>query len=542
MVTGERQQGLSAYLPLEDITYSHDFASRRFAFIMLFQTLSRYIPAYVRTLFGKMNSSDLRRRFVSGVFWSFLGSSASQGLHFVSTVLVARMLGRNDYGRLGMLRSTLQMFGVYAGFGLGMTANKHVAESHRKNPGRTGRIMALSDSVALLTGGAITAFLYLLAPWLASSSLADPALTAPLRAGAFLLLLTAINGAQSGALNGFEAFRSIAIRNTLAGATAIPFMLTGVYFWGVIGAVWGLGATMAVNVLLNQIALHREMRQAGVRYLFRTCWQERRILVHYSLPTVLSHSLVGPAMWAASAILVNTADGYSEMGTFTAAKGVNTLIMMVATTLGAPLLPMLSSLGGKTNDGLARANLLLTWMISLLFILPLMALPEMLEMVFGRQFAGMGLRQTFAIVLFYTCVMIYKQGMARVLAARGLMWWGMLSNFVWATLLLSAAWLLRSYGAIGLSMAFAIAYVGNTLLFVPFYIKRDLIPKETILSRHVGLLWALVFVTASATLLNAPIAIRGVVAGLAFAAVVQTGRRMLESMGTESMEPVKSLT
>lgn len=485
------------------------------------------LPAALRRRWEQLYSSDLRRRFVSGAFWSMLGAFVSQGLSFIATVIVARVLGRGDYGRLGMVRSTVQMFGVYAGFGLGMTANKHVAELHRTDPGRAGRILALSDSFALISGGIVAAVLVVVAPWLAGRSLADPGLSGPLRAGAALLLLTAVTGAQNGALSGFEAFRSIALRSALAGLSAIPFMLTGVYLGGLTGAVWGLTATVALNVVVNQIALHQEMRRTGVQLNFRRCWDERKILFHYSLPAVLSHSLVGPAMWAANAILVNTVDGYREMGTFTAAKGVHNLVMMVTMTMGAPLFPMLASRGARSGEGLGRANMLLTWMLALLVILPLMALPELLEIAFGRDFAGPTLRRTFVLVMFYTGIMVYKQGLARVLAARGLMWWGLLSNLTWAAVLLASAWLLRGHGAVGLALAFVIAYVTNTVFFVPLYWTRNLVPHGTLLSPDVFLLWGAVTSAAGVALLNAHVGARLVMAGLACVLVWLVGRRLL---------------
>lgn len=46
----------------------------------------------------------------------------------VVTVTVARLLGNAVCGELGIIQSTVGMFGVFAGFGLRVTATKHVAE------------------------------------------------------------------------------------------------------------------------------------------------------------------------------------------------------------------------------------------------------------------------------------------------------------------------------------------------------------------------------------------------------------------------------
>ena len=70
-------------------------------------------------------------RLARGVFWSMAGAVISRGLMLAAWVLVARMLGKTGYGELGMIQSTVGMFGVFAGFGLGLSATKHVAEFRR---------------------------------------------------------------------------------------------------------------------------------------------------------------------------------------------------------------------------------------------------------------------------------------------------------------------------------------------------------------------------------------------------------------------------
>ena len=56
------------------------------------------------------------------------GLLISRGLLLIATVFVARILGKIVYGEFGMIQSTVGMFGVFAGFGMGLTATKHVAE------------------------------------------------------------------------------------------------------------------------------------------------------------------------------------------------------------------------------------------------------------------------------------------------------------------------------------------------------------------------------------------------------------------------------
>ena len=161
-------------------------------------------PSPLRFFWDRVESSDIGVRLVSGSFWSFSGAVVSRLLSLAAFVVIARVLGKEQYGQFGVVQSTISMFAVFAGFGLGQTATKYIAELRTTDPQRAGRIMGLAGLVALLTGVAFAAFLFIFAPWLAKTTLAAPELAPALRIGAFLLLFEAMNGAQVGALAGFE--------------------------------------------------------------------------------------------------------------------------------------------------------------------------------------------------------------------------------------------------------------------------------------------------------------------------------------------------
>ena len=107
---------------------------------------------------------SLRARFARGSAWSLAGQLVAYVLGVVSSALVGRALGVDGYGELGMIQSTVGMFGLFAGMGLGVTNTKHVAELRNNDPARAGRIMGLSLLVSVVSGVAIVALLVLLAP------------------------------------------------------------------------------------------------------------------------------------------------------------------------------------------------------------------------------------------------------------------------------------------------------------------------------------------------------------------------------------------
>ena len=142
--------------------------------------------------------------------------------------------------------------GILAGLGLGVTATKYVAELRTRDPARAGRIIALGCAVAIAAGGLLALGLVAYAPLLAAKTLNAPALAGELRIASVVLFFNAINGAQTGALSGFEAFRSIARINLARGLVTFPITVGFVLLWRLPGAVWALAVAAAVTCLLSQ--------------------------------------------------------------------------------------------------------------------------------------------------------------------------------------------------------------------------------------------------------------------------------------------------
>jgi len=213
------------------------------------------------------------------------------------------------------------------------------------------------------------------------------------------------------------------------------------------------------------------------------------ILWSFALPAALGGIMVGPANWACRAMLTNQPNGYDEMGVLTAALVFQGLLLFVSNMLSAPLLSMVSNAGANISDKLGTVNILSTWILGVVFAIPLLCFPEVAQVAFGSDYATHSFQVTFSLVVFCTAIMTFKAGLARVLAANGLLWWGFLSNTLWAVILIGSTTFLVRWGAPGLAASITIAYVLNTVILVPLYYSRNLVPKGTLLSLESCLIW-----------------------------------------------------
>lgn len=439
--------------------------------------VDRLIPGCLRPFWDRLRASNIGYRLALGAFWSTIGAGVSQILMLVSSIIIARILGREHFGEYGIVLSTVGVFNVVAGFGLGTTATKFVAEYKRTDPARAGRIIALSNIVAMGTGTFFVVVLLVIAPWLSTSTLAAPQISGLIQIGACIVLFSAVNSSQIGALAGFEAFRGIAKLNLINGILMFLLVAGGVLLWGIVGAMIGQVVSMGISCIFAIFALRSEARRYSVPLEYAGCWAERSVLTSFSLPAVLAGIMVSPVTWACSAILVNEPNGYAEMGIFSAANSWQKVILFLPGCLSVMALPMLSELYGK-NDRRTYLkalwyNILLNSGVAFTVACCVAAVSVLIMRCYGENFSSGVI--VLVLLSFSAALNASVSVIGQAIASIGKMWWGWLLNFVWAIVILVGAWILRHDGASGLALAYLISYVIhfiNVTIVTNVYIKK----------------------------------------------------------------------
>jgi O-antigen/teichoic acid export membrane protein len=413
-----------------------------------------------------VSGSHLRRRLSHGIFWSVCGLAISRLFVLTSNIFLARILNKTGYGELGIIQSTVAMVGVFAGFGLGTTATKHLAELRVSDPERAGRILTLSSLVAYGSATVMSSALFVFAPWIAKYSLNAPNLTGALRYGVLVLFFSTINGTQTGTLAGFESFKVSAKINLATGILSFPMLVAGALWWGVAGAIVAQGVNLTFCWALNWLAVRREANRFGIRYSFCGALLEKSILWRFSVPAALGGILVGPINWATSAMLVNQPDGYGELAVYNAANQWFNAILFLPSAIGAVMLPILSEQFGRNDSRSSIKTLRLSIFINLLIASPVVAFgclfsPAIMAL-YGKGFTGGA--KTLVVTLITACLFVVNTPIGNFITASGRMWIGFLTNLCWAVTFLGISILLTRHGATGLSLSRLSAYTALTML------------------------------------------------------------------------------
>lgn len=425
-------------------------------------TARRFTPRVLRPFLDRIQHSPEGRRLARGMFWSVAGAVSSRSIGLLASIIVARILGKSGFGELGVVQSTTNLYMTFAQFGVSMTVTKYVAEFRTTDPERAGRFIAMSGTLAVVSGCVVGLVMVLTSAW-AARLMAAPQLQLAIAISAAALLLITANEAQNGVLNGLEAFKSRSTIQLIAAIASFPISVIGAFFFGLIGAVYGLIAAQALVLVLSQRAIQKETSAAGISIRWRELRKEAGVLMRFSLPMLLVGVVYMPATWIANMILVNTPGGYAEMGVFSAADRWRTAIVFLPSLLGGVALPMLSSLQSKADSGKYQsvlwANIKFSILASLAVAAPVALLAPWIMNSYGPGFK----EGTRVLILLCSTAVAFAAFwiVNQSLLSRGRVMTIFYINLGWAVTLLTAEWLLRGQGANGLALAYLLAEAGR---------------------------------------------------------------------------------
>lgn len=421
----------------------------------------RLMPGFLLTAITRIESSPTGSRLARGAFWSLNGTIVARGLTIITSIILARLLGKEGFGELAIIQNTVGTFGVISGFGLGITATRYVAEYKGTNSQKAGEIIGLSMMFALVTGGIGTLIILVTARWIAGYWLVAPHLGNVLRIGAFLILINALSGATTGALSGLESFRSIAKINLLSGVISVQLILAGAYWGNLDGIIWGLIASSLIGWLLSYKALKDDIADYGIVISVKNCIKEWKILTSFSLPAALASIMAWPVNWLCASMLVNQANGYKEMGVFSVAEQWFLALLFLPNVIGQAMLPVMSEQvsSGKMKEvsNLLKSSIKINATIAVVFLGAICLVSPWVMRLYGAEFTESW--PVLIVSLSTAGVLVVQVPVGQVIAATSKMWLGFVMNLGWAASYITLTKIWIGHGAIGLTSARGVAYM-----------------------------------------------------------------------------------
>lgn len=417
----------------------------------------------LHSLIGRLKGSPLAK----DSFWSLFGNAMGRGLSLIAGIAIARFLGSDAYGQYGMIKGTLLSIAIFSSFGLGYTATKYIAENHIKNPQKTADIHKVTQIITILFSSliaiAVAVFSNPIAAWLD-----DIELGSILRWASIGVILNAVITTQIGELGGFRAYKTIARNNIIYGIFTFMVSIPFAYFWGLKGAVIALVMSLTLNVVVNEISLHKFVSfRAG-----RLQKSEVADILKFSLPIALQESLYSITSWAGMAIIIKLSD-YSQLGLYSAASQWMAVMLFIPGALRNVALSHLS----ENADNKATSSQLMNRLLTINFIstfIPFLIIAifsSFIAKLYGDSFVA--LPSILNICIFTAVINSMSNVLTQYFIAHGDNWFLFWSKLFRDLFSLAITWCLIMSGKTGaISLAISCLTMHSVYLIILAYKKR----------------------------------------------------------------------
>lgn len=265
----------------------------------------------------------------SATLWSLLDVFLGQGLRFVITIVLARILSPDDFGTVALLAIFIGLAGVFveSGLGLALIQKQEITEED------TSTVFWFNVGVAFVAASALVA----VAPCIAVF-FGKPVLVPLTTVMAINVVISSFGGVHRTLLVKRLEFRSLlmvgAISTVVSGATAIAFAMAGYGLWALAAQTLLAGVSSTLLLwLLSSWRPHFSFSFTSLRGLFGFGGY------------MLASSLLDVAYSKSYTLLIGKYHGTADLGQFSRAEGSAALpTSLLTSTIARVAFPALSSM------------------------------------------------------------------------------------------------------------------------------------------------------------------------------------------------------
>lgn len=363
--------------------------------------------------------------WLRGAGWIFGSSMIERAAALVQTILIARAIGADDYGRYALLFSTIALISPIASLQLPYSVLSIVSRFAERDPEHAGAVMLLADR---LTWGLTLGFLALCIGW--PSGLSGWLLGEGQHGWAVIfsgvILLTSVQAGLSDALlQAKQEFRVLALARSWTAGAAFVLLVPVALFAPSLNYV--MAAVAAASVLrLVAVAIparsHRRTLLAGLD--MRAAFAHANVIFAFSIPSGLLSVAQGGAAWLGNYVLSREPAGFTDLAIINTGVQWRLPVLMVMGSLASAILPMLGASIGKDKHGevqrLQRYNMVVNLGLATLFCAVVIAASPVILALYGESFRGNS--YLFGLIVVALIPTVYCTVHQQLLVARGTMW------------------------------------------------------------------------------------------------------------------------
>jgi O-antigen/teichoic acid export membrane protein len=363
--------------------------------------------------------------WMRGAGWLFTSSLVERVAALAQTVLIARTLGIENYGRYALLFSTISLLTPIVSLQLPYAVIYFVSRFQERDPARAGAIVLLGRRLTLVTTVSALALSILLAGPLSHWLFNTDGFVWSVMLGGVVLLAGVQSGLSDTLLQASERFRTLAVARLSSAILSVVVLVPVLHFWP---TLTGVLAVVAGGATYRLLAVALPARKISARLVahtdFRQALGSARAIFDFSLPSGLLSVVTGVSVWIGNYYLSRQPVGLKDLAIINTGLQWRSPILVVMASLASAILPMLGRYLGEDNHDqtsrLQRYHILINVGAALAFSIAAILCSSLILALYGPAFHG----QNFLFALFLIALVptAYVTARQQELVATGRMW------------------------------------------------------------------------------------------------------------------------
>src|SRR5712691_5926624 len=287
--------------------------------------------------------TNLRRMLFSGTAFTLFSFLVVQVISLATSVIVARLLGRQDLGILALITQLSAAVVPIAVLGMG-TAVTSLIPPYSKGRSVDLSVLISSAFVTILVAGTIVSAVYFGLSFYLAAFYRVPELALFTQISALLIVFDALLALAAAVVQGFQRIKELALIGLVVRATTVPLMFFMTLMWGLLGTIIAGAIWQLANALIYFRAVRRVLREERVKVSwFRFDRKAANSTLRLGFPLFASFIILRPALLFQTSLLALQV-GYAELGLFRVASSLYRIALLLPSSLSVPLLPAISEM------------------------------------------------------------------------------------------------------------------------------------------------------------------------------------------------------
>jgi len=285
---------------------------------------------------------NLHKKIITNSFWILFDNAIGRMAMFVTSIIAARILSQELFGKFSMIRSTVTMIGNFFSGAIATSATKSIAEYKHKNSD-----MLYNAILAIFILNSSILFFAIIFIVIFSDAIIDyfflgqRDLISALYMATGILVTASFSTIIQGVLTGFEKFKKISLISLPVSIISIPLIILMIYKFELKGAILGVAFYFGLDFISKAVYLKYYLLSPADYanwFLIKSAFNK---ILRLTMPLFLAIIVNAIAFWYSRILIINRTQQFDSIAIFDAAYQWLTIIMVVTGAISNVMLPML---------------------------------------------------------------------------------------------------------------------------------------------------------------------------------------------------------